>query len=691
MRKSGEPYFIHPFEVAKILAKTRLDANTIIAGFLHDVIEDTEIGADEIENKFGEDVKNIVLGVTKISTLDARKKESEAAENLIKMFLAAVEWDIRIILVKLADRLHNMRTLKYLPRDRRKKIARETIDIIAPLAQRLGISKVQRELEDLSLKYLKPEVYREIYLKMHYILKSQGEFFKEIEDTLNKELIKHGIKASIRGRVKNIYSIYNKMIKKEKEISEIYDIVALRIITEGNEIQNCYAVLGIVHSLWTPILNRVKDYIASPKPNFYRSLHTTVVGPKGNPLEIQIRTQDMHEIAEYGIAAHWLYKSGKRIDRSKFKDVKNISILREIVALLEENKDPFKALSEIKQDLLTEEVYVFTPKGDVISLPMGSTSIDFAYRIHTEIGHTCIGAKVNGIMVPLSYKLKTGDVVSILTSKKAKPSTDWLKFVKSAHAKNKIKSWMRKQLKDESIKIGKEMLEKEVKRYGLNVAEVLKMNNLKKACEEFSINDVDTLLAMVKQGDLSPVNVLEKIIPKEEESFWRERIATPVTEWGKITRVENGKAIQVKGVDNVLVRLAPCCNPIPGEPIIGYITRGKGITVHRLTCPNIVNLKETEKERLIEVKWAQDVNLSYPIMLKIEALDRVNLLAEVMEVFSNKRISATSVNVTTNSGLAYIDVSFMVENVGRLKEIIINLKRVKGVLKIYRIKNMKIN
>ena len=317
LRKSGEPYFIHPFEVAKILAKTRLDANTIIAGFLHDVIEDTETGAGEIEEKFGEDVKNIVLGVTKISTLDARKKESEAAENLIKMFLAAVEWDIRIIFVKLADRLHNMRTLKYLSRDRRKKIAKETIDIIAPLAQRLGISKVQRELEDLSLKYLKPEVYREIYLKMHYILKSQGEFFKEIEDVLNKELVKHEIKASIKGRVKNIYSVYNKMVKKQKEISEIYDIVALRIITEGSEIQNCYAVLGIVHSLWTPILNRVKDYIASPKPNFYRSLHTTVVGPKGNPLEIQIRTQDMHEIAEYGIAAHWLYKSGKKIDRSK--------------------------------------------------------------------------------------------------------------------------------------------------------------------------------------------------------------------------------------------------------------------------------------------------------------------------------------------------------------------------------------
>ncbi len=689
-RKSGEPYFVHPFEVARILAETKLDPSTIIAGFLHDVLEDTDVIPEEIKKEFGQDVLNIVEGVTKITSLNQKKKEDEDAENLIKLFLSAVEGDIRILLVKLADRLHNMRTLRYLPKEKRLKIARETIDIFAPLAKRLGISRIERELEDLSFKYLHPDIYRQIYLKIHDIIRSQSELLSKVEITLKEELEKQNIKADIRGRVKNIYSIYNKMIRKDKEVSEIYDIVAVRVITEGDNREDCYRVLGIVHSLWTPIPDRFKDYIASPKPNLYRSLHTTVVGPHGNPLEIQIRTQGMHDIAEYGIAAHWLYKEGKDIKKVGLERVKQVTVLRRIFELLQEKKTPKEVLADIKEDVLAEEVYVFTPKGDLISLPKGATPVDFAYRIHTDIGHTCIGAKVNRQMVPLSYELKSGDIVEIITSKKSTPSKDWLKFVKSAHAKNKIKAWFKKQLKEENVKIGREILEKEVKRYGLNPNSILTTSNLKKACEELSINDVDTLLSMIKQGELSPLSLLEKIIPKDVEAFWQDKKESNIKEWGKVVKVDDGRAIQVKGADNLLIKFAPC-NPIPGDPIIGYITRGKGITIHRRDCPNILNLKEEEKKRLIEVKWANNFRHAYPIKLNIEAFDRISLLADVMEVLSDKRISATYVNVTTESGIAHIELTFMIENLKKLKAVVASIKKVKGIQKIYRAKTVHLN
>ncbi len=690
-RKSGEPYFVHPFEVARILAETKLDPSTIIAGFLHDVLEDTEVTREEIKKEFGQDVLNIVEGVTKIGSLNQKKKEDEDAENFIKLFLSAVEGDIRIILVKLADRLHNMRTLKYLPREKRKKIAQETLDIFAPLAQRLGISRIERELEDLSFKYLHPDIYRKIYLRIKDIIKSQSELLNKVEFTLSEELKKQNIKANIKGRIKNVYSIYNKMIQKEKEVSEIYDIVAVRVITEGDNKEDCYRVLGIVHSLWTPIPDRFKDYIASPKPNLYRSLHTTVVGPHGNPLEIQIRTQGMHDVAEYGIAAHWLYKEGKNIRKIGLERVKQVTVLRRIFELLQEKKAPKEVLSDIKEDILAEEVYVFTPKGDLISLPKGATPVDFAYRIHTDVGHTCIGAKVNRQMVPLNYELKSGDIVEILTSKKSTPSKDWLKFVKSAHAKNKIKAWFKKQLKEENVKIGREILEKEVKRYGLNINNILALPNLKKACEELSVNDVDTLLSMVKQGEISPGLLLEKIVPKDEEAFWKERRETsPVKEWGKVVRVDDGRAVQIKGADNLLIRFAPC-NPIPGDPIIGYITRGRGITIHRKNCPNILNLKEEEKERLIEVKWAENFKHAYPVKLNIEAFDRVSLLADIMEVLSEKRISATYVNVVAKSGLAHIEVTFMIENLNKLKVVLADVKKVRGIQKVYRVKSVSLD
>ncbi len=689
-RRSGEPYIIHPFEVARILAETKLDPSTIIAGFLHDVLEDTEVMPEEIKKEFGQDVLNIVEGVTKISDLNQKKKEDEDAENLIKLFLSAVEGDIRTILVKLADRLHNMRTLKYLPLDRRRKIARETIDIFAPLAQRLGISRIERELEDLSFKYLHPYIYRKIYLRIRDIIKSQSDLLDRVERILQEELQKQNIKADIKGRVKNIYSIYNKMIRKNKEVSEIYDIVAVRIITEGDNKEDCYRVLGIVHSLWTPIPDRFKDYIASPKPNLYRSLHTTVVGPYGNPLEIQIRTQGMHDVAEYGIAAHWLYKEGKNIRKIGLERVKQITVLRRILELLQEKKSPSEVLSDIKKDIFEEEIHVFTPKGDLISLPKGATPVDFAYRIHTDIGHTCIGAKVNRQMVPLSYKLKSGDIVEIITNKKSTPSKDWLKYVKSAHAKNKIKAWFKRQLKDESVKIGREILEREIKRYGINPNTILTTANLKKACEEFSVNDVDTLLAMIKQGEISPLALLEKIIPKDVDAFWQERKEGVTKEWGKVVRIDDGRAIQIKGADNLLIKFAPC-NPIPGDPIIGYITRGRGITIHRKDCPNILNLKEEEKQRLIEVKWADDFKQSYPIKLNIEALDRVSLLADIMGVLSDKRINATYVNVVTESGIAKIEVVFMIENLKKLKVVIAGIKKVRGVQKIYRTKTVQLN
>ncbi len=692
VRRSGEPYIIHPFEVARILAETKLDPSTIIAGFLHDVLEDTEVSPEEIKKEFGQDVLNIVEGVTKISDLNQKKKEDEDAENLIKLFLSAVEGDIRTILVKLADRLHNMRTLKHLPSEKRRKIARETIDIFAPLAQRLGISRIERELEDLSFKYLHPYIYRKIYLKIHNILKSQSDLLDRVEYTLKEELQKQNIKADIKGRVKNIYSIYNKMIRKNKEVSEIYDIVAVRIITKGDNKEDCYRVLGIVHSLWTPIPDRFKDYIASPKPNLYRSLHTTVVGPYGNPLEIQIRTQGMHDVAEYGIAAHWLYKEGKNIKKIGLERVKQITVLRRILELLQEKKSPSEVLLDIKKDIFEEEIHVFTPKGDLISLPKGATPVDFAYRIHTDIGHTCVGAKVNRQMVPLSYKLKSGDIVEIIVNKKSTPSKDWLKYVKSAHARNKIKAWFKKQLKDENVKAGREILEKEIKRYGLNPNIILTTTNLKKACEEFSINDVDTILAMVKQGEISPISLLEKIIPKDVEEFWQDKKESFLKdkEWGKVVKIDDGRAIQVKGADNLLIKFAPC-NPIPGDPIIGYITRGRGITIHRKDCPNIVNLREEEKQRLIEVKWANDFIHPYPVKLNIEAFDRWGLLEDVMGVLSNKRISANFVNVVTEAGIAKIELTFMIENLNKLKTVIAGIKKVKSVQKVYRVKTVHLN
>ena len=691
-RKSGDDYFIHPFEVARILAETKLDPSTIIAGFLHDVLEDTEVVADEIKKEFGQDVLNIVEGVTKISDINQKKKEDEDAENLIKLFLSAVEGDIRILLVKLADRLHNMRTLKYLPKEKRVKIAQETIDIFAPLAKRLGISRAERELEDLSFKYLHPTLYREIYLKIRDIIRTQSEFLNEVKKTLERELGKQHIKASIEGRIKNIYSIYNKMIKKQKEISEIYDIVALRVITKGDNREDCYRVLGIVHALWRPIPERFKDYIASPKPNLYRSLHTTVVGPHGNPLEIQIRTQGMHDVAEYGIAAHWLYKEGKDVKKVGLERVKQVTVLRRIFELLQEKKTPKEVLADIKEDILAEEVYVFTPKGDLISLPKGATPVDFAYRIHTDIGHTCVGAKVNKQMVPLSYKLRSGEIVEIITSKRSTPSKDWLKFVKSAHARNKIKAWFKKQSKEENVKIGREILEKEVKRYGLSVNNILSIANLKKACEAFSVNDVDTLLSMVKQGEISPTSLLEKIVPEDVEAFWREKRELGVKEWGKIVKVEDGRAIQVKGADdhNLLIKFAPC-NPIPGDPIIGYITRGRGISIHRKDCPNILNLREEEKERLIEVKWASNFVQSYPVKLNIEAFDRVGLLSDVMSVFSDKGISATHVNTFIEDKIAYIEVTFTIENINRLRAIIKDIQKVDGIRKVFRAKSLHID
>ncbi|AVX21458.1 GTP pyrophosphokinase [Carboxydocella sporoproducens DSM 16521] len=686
VRQSGEPYISHPLAVAYILAQLELDLVTIAAALLHDVVEDTEVTLEEIRQEFGDEVALLVDGVTKLSRIEYRSKEEQQAENWRKMLLAMAR-DIRVILIKLADRLHNMRTLKFQSPRKQKEIAAETLDIYAPLANRLGIFRIKWELEDLSLRYLEPEMYYELVERIAKKRTEREALINQVIKELSERLAAVGIGAEISGRPKHFYSIYKKMWQQQKDLSEIYDLIAVRVIVDN--VKDCYGTLGIVHTLWTPVPGRFKDYIAMPKQNMYQSLHTTVIGPNGEPLEVQIRTWEMHRTAEYGIAAHWRYKEG--IKEPGELDEK-LTWLRQILEWQRELGDAKEFIENLKIDLFDESVFVFTPKGDVIELPAGSVPIDFAYRIHTDVGHRCVGAKVNGKIVPLDYKLKNGDIVEIITSRQAAPSRDWLQLVQTPQAKNRIKQWFKREKREENILRGRELLEKEARKAGLELEDI-KQERLQEICRKFTVSSPEDLLAAVGDGTFTAVQVLNKIKELKEE---REKAQRPKTAASELQEAQDvvkpwkggGRAnqgIMVWGMDNLLVRLARCCSPVPGDPIVGYVTRGKGVSVHRADCHNVVNFQETEKERIIEVTWEQGYTDNYQVKLEIAAMDRAGLLSDVMAVLSDLKISANSVSARSlRNNQAAIELVLEVKGLEQLNYIINRIRKVRDVYEIRR-------
>ncbi|NLY90680.1 MAG: bifunctional (p)ppGpp synthetase/guanosine-3',5'-bis(diphosphate) 3'-pyrophosphohydrolase [Firmicutes bacterium] len=669
-RDSGEAYINHPLAVANILVEMGLDPTSVIAALLHDVVEDTEIGLEEIAGKFGEEVAALVDGLTKLSKIVFQNKQEQQVENLRKMFLAMAK-DVRVILIKLADRMHNMRTLRFLPVERRKRIARETLEIYAPLAHRLGMYRMKWELEDIAFHYLEPEKYYELVQK---VAQKRSEREREIEENI-KVLADHlaelNIKADIQGRPKHFYSVYQKMVKQNKDFSEIYDLMALRVLVDT--IQDCYEVLGVVHTLWKPIPGRFKDYIAVPKSNLYQSLHTTVMGNQGAPLEIQIRTWQMHQVAEYGIAAHWRYKEGKTVKDEDF--LQKIAWLRHLLEWQGEANDADEFLENLRVNLFEDEVFVFTPKGDVKSLPAGATPGDFAYTVHTHIGHRCVGAKVNGRLVPLDHQLKNGDIVQILTAKQdAGPSRDWLKFVVTSKAKSRIRQWLREQSREEYILLAREQLERELKKNGYDPQSLLKPELLQEVASRLGFVQGDDLLFAVGDGKLACGAVAAKLVAAVEP----EKKQPPILPGERPLGRPGG--VKVEGVSNLLVRFSRCCNPVPGDQIIGYITRGKGVAVHRVDCPSL----PTETERFIRVEWDQEETGVYPLTIEVEALDRNNLLLDIMNVFSQLKLNVSAVNVRTNKGLAYLDFTVEVRHLNEAQELVRKLQLINGVQKVFR-------
>lgn len=682
-RLSGEDYIIHPLSVALILAQLQLDIETITAGILHDVVEDTSYTYQDIKEEFGEEVAILVDGVTKLGKLDFVSKEEQQAENLRKMLISMAK-DIRVILIKLADRLHNMRTMKHMPPSKQKSKAQETIEIFAPIAHRLGISKVKWELEDLSLRYIDPEGYYDLVKMVSSKRKEREEYIYSVISTLRERLDELPISADIQGRPKHFYSIYRKMVYKNKTFDQIYDLTAVRIIV--NSIKDCYAVLGIVHTLWKPIPGRFKDYIAMPKANMYQSLHTTVIGPKGDPVEIQIRTWEMHRTSEYGIAAHWKYKSGKN---STDDFDRKLTWLRQLMEMQGDLKDSREFMETLKIDLFTDEVFVFTPKGDVLNLPKGASPIDFAYSIHSAIGNQCVGAKINSKIVPLDYQLQNGDIVEILTSSNSNgPSRDWLNIVKSSQARNKIKQWFKKEKREENIQKGKEILEKEIRRQGFQYAELFKSEWVEKILKKFNFNSVDDMYATVGYGGLTAHQVIIGL--KENYNKIHGKIKDKDlldikqnTRKAKNTKVTSS-GIKVLGLGDMAVRFAKCCNPVPGDKIIGYITRGRGVSIHRADCTNITNLGEPE--RIVNVSWAKDVKVNYEAEIQITAKDQKGLISNVSNLLSETKISVTAMNArSTKDGIAYVNLTVEVKSAEELDKLLKNIKKIRGVIAAHRI------
>lgn len=683
-RVSGEPYILHPLAVAQILADMKIDTTTITASLLHDVVEDTSYTLEDIKKMFGKEVAFLVDGVTKLSRLNYRTKEDQQLNSMRKMFLAMAK-DVRVVVIKLADRLHNMRTLRYMRSDKQKRIAQETLEIFAPLAHRLGIFNIKWELEDLSFRYLEPDKYYDLVDQMKQKRHVREEIVNEAIDVLKKALDEAHIHCEINGRPKHFYSIYKKMKKDNRDLSQVYDLFAIRVIVD--DVKDCYGVLGIVHSLWKPLPYRFKDYIAMPKPNNYQSLHTTVIGTRGQPVEIQIRTWEMHRIAEYGVAAHWRYKEGNQTANEDAFDEK-MGWLRNLLEW-QDTSNPKEFVNALKLDAFSDEVFVFSPRGDVIDLPQGSIPIDFAYRIHTDVGHRCVGAKINGKIVPLDYKLKNGDIVEIITSKVGKPSLDWLNIVGSSESRSKIRSWFKKENREENIAKGLDALERECKRLGHDWKALNVGGRLGRVAKQMNAGSEDDLVAAVGYGGFAVNTVLIKLLELHKKDLQKQEEKTnSLAALEKLKTKKpvkhNGTGILVKGEPGLLVRLAKCCSPVPGDPIIGFITRGRGVSVHRADCPNVTH-GQNDVDRLIDVEWDYDGNERFEVNMEIVAYDRTGIMAEIMATLAEMKISILSVNAkTSDTKNVTIHMGISIKDLAQFEFVATKIRRLKDVYAVER-------
>lgn len=700
VRKSGEPYLIHPLEVAGILAQLKLDEASIVAGLLHDTIEDTLATPEEVRELFGEEIAGIVDGVTKLSKFSAAaamSQEEKQAENFRKMIVAMAQ-DIRVILVKLADRTHNMRTLDHMKEEKQARIAQETLDIYAPLANRLGISWIKTELEDLSFKYLKPQDFAELTEKVGRKKREREKYIADVVHLIQTKMKERNIPGEVSGRFKHLYSIHKKMKTQGIEFDQVPDVIAFRIIVPS--LGACYESLGLIHNIWKPVPGRFKDFIAIPKPNMYQSLHTTVIGPQSERIEVQIRTQEMHRIAEEGIAAHWAYKEGKTVIS---KDDEKFAWLRQLMEWQQDLKDPKEFLETVKVDLFSDEVFVFTPKGDVKSLPRGATPVDFAFAIHSDVGSKCVGSKINGKIVPLRYKLKNGDTVEVLTSPQAHPSKDWLTFVKTSRAQQKIRAFIKLQQREKGLQLGRELLDKEVKRFGLNLNKLIKAGDLKKPAEEFGYRTEDDLMVGVGYGKVVPSALIERLVPAEKIAATREQTAkgepngSPAGAgllnnlgFGKVTEAArklvgrpSKSGVTVGGLDEVLVRFGRCCNPVPGDAIAGFITRGRGVTVHTAGCEKAL---ATDPERRVDVNWDTGGSYVRPVTLRILTVDRPGLLADISNTFSKKGVNISQANCrSTGDDRAVNTFEVGITDLKQLNDLIRTIERLQGVYTVERV------
>jgi len=682
VRQSGEPYLIHPLKVADILADMKMDVVTIAVGFLHDTIEDTEVTREELLKYFNEEVVALVDGLTKISQLEFETKVHRQAENLRRMIISMAQ-DIRVIMVKLADRLHNMRTLQHLSNEKRIKVAQETMDIYAPLANRLGISWIQAELEDLAFLYLHPEAYRNLEQRVKQRSKEYDAYIRKVIKIITEILDEHKIEGEVTGRIKHLWSLYNKMQRQGLPFDQIFDLIAFRIIV-GN-VRDCYAVLGIIHSMFKPVPGRFKDYIGVPKTNRYQSLHTTIIGPVGERMEVQIRTREMHQTAEDGIASHWRYKSGG--SSVPEEDIKRFKWFKQILDELKEVEDPRELMETVRTDLFPDEVYVFTPKGEVKEFPVGTTPIDFAYSIHTDVGHQCVGAKVNGRMVPLKYNLKNGDVIEIITSKGHKPSKDWLKIAATNSAKSKVRSFIKKEERERSLKIGEELLDRELRRMGTTLKKVKKTEAMEKASSVFGFHKVEDLIATVGFGKYSPRQVLSRLFPEDEVENKLGKREEAGAQASKSREKARKEGIVVDGVNDLMVRFAHCCNPLPGDDVVGIITRGRGISVHTVDCPNI-EAERYNQDRIVDIHWDEKVKVPRTVRIKITSEDVRGILAEMTGLISSKNINITHADIRTSSDSRAINnFEVEVEDADQLRNLLNSLSGLSGVISVERLKS----
>ncbi|WP_305041803.1 RelA/SpoT family protein [Geoalkalibacter sp.] len=681
IRLSGEPYLTHPMEVAYILALLRMDVATVVTGLLHDAIEDTLTTLDEIRAIFGDEVAGLVDGVTKISKIFLRSSEERQAENFRKMLIAMAR-DIRVILVKLADRLHNMRTLSFQASHRQQRIAQETLDIYAPLANRLGISWIKSELEDLALQYLQPATFKDLSAKVAKRKKEREGYVDQVKHKIRVKLEEQGISGEVSGRAKHLYSIYRKMDKQGIDFEQVYDLIAFRVLVDS--VRECYEVLGIIHSTWKPIPGRFKDYIAMPKANMYQSLHTTVIGPFSERMEVQIRTWEMHRIAEEGIAAHWKYKEGKT-DGAEGREERGFGWLRQLLEWQQELKDSREFMDTVKIDLFPEEVFVFTPKGEVKELPKGSTPVDFAYSVHTDVGHTCVGARINGRLVPLKTELRNGDIIEVITAPNHTPSKDWLKFVATSKARNKIRQWIKAEQREKSIEIGRDVLEKELRKYGMSFNRATSSPDMARSIKELGFDQMEEVLAAIGYGKLSAGQVITRLIPQDKLRSPEEQKSSRIGQVLDKIRKKPSSAIKIQGIEDIMVRFAKCCNPLPGDAVVGFITRGRGVTVHTSDCPHVL---EADPERRVDIEWDMKKKASRPVSIRVYCVDQKGMLAGITGAITNCEANIISASVhSTGDGKGVNNFVVDVQNLEHLTKVTNALLKVKGVYKVERLRS----